>query len=162
VRDEVTPPSAPDLTALLRSLANEMRIRGRLADPAALYAGGVRREIWARTEELTDPTSRTLTAHLDGGELLTVPIRHTAAGEAVGGMREHEGISVFMAGDHDALAQAIGRYLVHCGFLHDAADLRPETVRETPAERLDPDSIWTNAPTDFAVSTLNNPEVHST
>jgi hypothetical protein len=108
----------------------------------------VRPEIWARTEELTDPTDRTLFAHLDGGTVLEVPVRHTAAGEAVGAIREL-GISVFLAGDHDALATAIGRYLVAAGFLRDPADLRPEVVREAPPERLDPDSIWTGVPADF-------------
>jgi hypothetical protein len=143
------PPSAPDVTGLLRWIGGEMRLRGRLAHPWALYACEVRPEIWARTEELTDATDRTLSAHLDGGTLLEVPVRHTAAGEAVGAIRD-VGISVFVAGDHHALAGVIGAYLVAAGFLRDAADLRPEVIRATPPERLDPDSIWTQAPADFA------------
>jgi hypothetical protein len=144
------PPSGPDVTALLRYIGHEMAVRGRLVNPWTLYATEVRPEIWARTEELTDPTNRTLSAHLEGGTALEVPVRHTIAGEAVGALRD-EGIAVFLAGDHDALATAIGRYLVAHGFLRDPGDLRPETVRETPAERLDPDSIWTGAPHEFGV-----------
>jgi hypothetical protein len=52
------PPSAPDVTALLRYIGHEMAIRGRLVDPWGLYATDVRPEIWARTEELTDGRSR--------------------------------------------------------------------------------------------------------
>ena len=81
---EVTPPSAPDITSLLRYLGGEMVVAGRLTNPWAVYACDVRPEIWARTEELTDATSRTLSAHLEGGTALQVPIRHTAAGEVVG------------------------------------------------------------------------------
>jgi hypothetical protein len=138
------PPSAPDLSGLLRWLGGEMTVRGRLANPWSLYASEVRPEIWARTEELTDPTSRTLRAHLDGGATLDVPVRHTAAGEAVGAIRDL-GISVFLAGDQDALAGVIGQYLVATGHLRDARELRPEVIRAAPAERLDPDSISTGA-----------------
>ena len=154
------PPSAVDVTALLRWVGGEMMIRGRLASPWSLYAGEVRPEIWARTEELTDPTSRTLLAHLDGGTTLEVPVRHTAAGEAVGAIRD-VGVAVFLAGDHDALAAVIGQYLVRAGFLRDPADLRPEVVREAPAERLDPDSIRTGTPADFGAEPgkeLSQPE----
>jgi hypothetical protein len=145
------PPSAPDVTALLRYIGHEMAVRGRLVNPWTLYATEVRPEIWARTEELTDVTSRTLTAHLEGGTTLEVPVRHTAAGEAVGALRD-QGIAVFLAGDHDALANVIGRYLVAYGFLRDPADLRPELVRQAPPERLDPDSIWTGATRELGTS----------
>ena len=138
------PPSAPDATALLRYVGHEMAVRGRLLNPWALYATDVRPEIWARTEELTDATNRSLSAHLVGGTTLEVPIRRTAAGEAVGAMRD-EAISIFLAGDEEALASSVGRYLVSCGFLRDAGDLRPELIAEAPSERLDPDSIWTGA-----------------
>jgi hypothetical protein len=146
--DATPPPSAPDVTALLRYIGHEMAIRGRLVNPWTLYATAVRPEIWARTEELTDPTDRTLSAHLEGGAALEVPVRHTAAGEAVGALRD-EGIALFVAGDHDALAVVIGRYLVECGFLRDAADLRPEVVAASPSEHLDPDSIWGGVPHGF-------------
>ena len=144
------PPSAPDITALLRYIGGELAVRGRLVNPWTLYATEVRPEIWARTEELTDPTNRTLTAHLEGGPPLEVPVRHTAAGEVVGALRE-QGISVFLAGDHDALGNVIGRYLVASGFLRDPGDLHPEVVSKAPSERLDPDSIWTGTPRDFGV-----------
>ena len=142
------PPSAPDVTALLRYVGHEMTVRGRVANPWTLHATEVRPEIWARTEELTDGTNRTLTANLVGGAPLEVPVRHTAAGEAVGAIRD-QGIAVFLAGDHDALAEVIGRYLVAFGFLRDPADLRPEMVGRVPAERLDPDSIRTGTPPGF-------------
>jgi hypothetical protein len=145
------PPSAPEVAALLRYIGHEMTVRGHLTNPWALYATEVRPEIWARTEELTDPTNRTLSAHLEGGPALRVPVHHTAAGESVGALRD-QAIAVFLAGDHDALAEVIGRYLVACGFLRDPSDLRPETVAETPPERLDPDSIWTGGPREGAAS----------
>ena len=148
------PPSAPDVTALLRYVGGEMVVRGRLTNPWTLYAGDVRPEIWARTEELTDPTDRTLVAHLEGGSHLAVPVRHTAAGEAVGALRE-QGISVFLAGDHDALAAVVGRYLADSGFLRDPAELRPETERAAPPERLDPDAIWTGTGRGFALETAD-------
>ena len=96
------------------------------------------------------PRLGTLVAHLEGGSRLSVPVRHTAAGEAVGALRER-GISVFLAGDHDALAAVVGRYLAGSGFLRDPADLRPEIERETPPEHLDPDAIWTGTGPGFAI-----------
>jgi hypothetical protein len=156
------PPSAPDITGLLRWIGNEMTVSARLANPWAAYASDVRPEIWARTEELTDSTNRRLEAHLAGGTTLEVPVHHTAAGEAVGAI-EDQGVVVFMAGDHDALATAIGRYLVSAGFLGDAEDLRPEVLREAPPERLDPDAIWTGPDLDsaegFSVENDQNQEV---
>jgi hypothetical protein len=149
-----TPPSAPDVTALLRYVGHEMSVRGALLNPWALYAAEVRPEIWARTEELTDATNRKLTAHLEGGEVLEVPVRHTAAGESVGALREEERISVFLAGDDDALADAVGRYLAAGKHLRDARDLRPETVREAPAESLDPDDIWTHQPVELGLDAV--------
>ena len=142
--DGEAPPSAPDVTALLRFIGGELLRRGSLISPWTLFANEVRPEIWARTEELTDPTNRVLRAHLEGGTALEVPIRHTAAGESVGALRD-QGIAVFLAGDQDALANVIGRYLVLCGFLRDPADLRPELLTSPPPERLDPDSIRTRA-----------------
>jgi hypothetical protein len=154
------PPSAPDVSGLLRWIAGELTVRGRLRNPWSLYASEVRPEIWARTEELTDPTDRTLSAHLAGGTLLEVPVRHTAAGEAVGAIRE-VGIAVFLAGDHDALAAVIGQYLVTARFLRDAGELRPELIREAPPERLDPDSIWTGTPMELD-KTNHDQEVSTT
>jgi hypothetical protein len=148
------PPSAPDVTGLLRYLGTEMARRGTLLDPWALHATAVRPEIWSRTEELTDPTSRMLRAHLEGGEVLEAHIRHAAAGESVAALRDRvEGICVFLGGDDDALAKAIGRFLVATGFLRDPSDLRAETVREAPAEVLDPDSIWTHSDINQEVDT---------
>jgi hypothetical protein len=137
------PPSAPDVSGLLRYIGHEMSVRGRLLNPWALYAAEVRPEIWARTEELTDPTSRRLSCHLAGGESLEVPIRHTAAGEMVAGLRDRE-IAVFLAGDADALASSVARYLIELGFLGHEDEMRVETAAEPPAESLDPDTIWTH------------------
>jgi hypothetical protein len=148
--DDSVPPSGPDVTALLRYIAVEMARRGEIVDPWALYACDLRPEIWARTEELTDPTGVALTAHMEGGERLEMHARHTAAGELVAALSDR-GIAVFLAGDQDALARAVGRYLVAHGFLRHADDVRPEIVTEAPAEALDPDSIWTGAPSGFAV-----------
>jgi hypothetical protein len=139
------PPSSPDVTGLLRRIGAEMAQRGRLLNPWALYAAEVRPEIWARTEEITDPTSSTLACHLESGERLEVPVRHTAAGELVAALQER-GITVFLAGDLDALNASVGRHLAAAGFLRHVADLRPEAVREAPPEALDPDSIWTGQP----------------
>jgi hypothetical protein len=136
------PPSAPDTTALLRYIGHELTVRGALTNPWSLYADAVRPEIWARTEELTDPTGRSLSCHLEGGTRLEVPIRHTAAGESVGAISA-EGISVFLAGDDDALAASIGRHLAAAGHIRDPRDLRPDLVREAPSVALDPDSILT-------------------
>jgi hypothetical protein len=139
------PPSSPDVTGLLRRIAAEMAQRGRLLNPWALYAAEVRPEIWARTEEVTDPTPTTLACHLESGEPLEVPVRHTAAGELVAAIQER-GITVFLAGDLDALNASVGSYLTRAGFLRHAADMRPELVREPPPDALDPDSIWTGQP----------------
>jgi hypothetical protein len=155
------PPFAPDVTALLRYLGNEMTVRRRLLHPWTLYATDVRPEIWARTEELTDSTNRTLTAHLVAGGSLQVPVRHTAAGESVGAIRD-QGIAVFMASDPEALGDVIGRYLAACGFLPDPADLRAELVVPVPAERLDPDSIWTGPPSGLQIDNPYDQEVSTT
>jgi hypothetical protein len=136
------PPSAPDVTGLLRYVGHEMVVRGRLRNPWGLYACEVRPEIWARTEELTDPTPRRLSCHLEGGEGLDVPIRHTAAGEVVAGLQER-GITVFLAGDDDALGAVVGRYLVEVGFLRHPGDMRIEADAPPQSESLDPDTIWT-------------------
>lgn len=141
---DAPPPSATDVTALLRSLGGEMVRRGTVVNPWALYASAVRAEIWARTEELTDPTRRALTAHLEGGEPLEMPIRHTAAGESVAALSQPElGIAVFLAGDDGALAAVAGRHLAEAGFLRDPSELRARALREAPSESLDPDTIWT-------------------
>jgi hypothetical protein len=144
------PPSSPDVSGLLRLVGQSLLRAGRLADPWSLYAAGVRAEIWARTEELTESTRRLLTAHLEGGSVIEVPIRRTAAGESVGAIRD-EGICVFLAGDDDALCRSVGSYLVDTGFLRDPADLRPESVAEPAPERLDPDSIFTGQVTNQEV-----------
>ncbi len=145
------PPSSPEISGLLRLVGQSLLRAGRIADPWLLYAGGVRPEIWARTEELTEFTRRVLTAHLEGGSVIEVPIRRTAAGELVGAIRD-EGIRVFLAGDDDALRRSVGSYLVATGFLRDGADLRAESVAEPVPERLDPDSIFTGQPTNQEVT----------
>jgi hypothetical protein len=137
------PPSAPDVTALMRSIGQEMARRGGPANPWTLYATHVRPEIWARTEELTDPTPRRLECYLEGDDgQLELPIRHTTAGEVLTAIQERS-ITVFVAGDDQALGAVVGRYLQEAGFLRHIEELRVETERARPAERLDPDQIWT-------------------
>lgn len=135
------PPSAPDVTALLRLLGIELAERGRIAEPWGLYACEVRPEIWARTEELTEPTELRLYAHLEGSEQIEMHVRRTAAGELVAALRD-PAISVFLAGEEGALARVAGRYLVAAGFLRDAADVRVQAAPAPPAESLDPEAIW--------------------
>jgi hypothetical protein len=144
------PPSGPDVIVLLRYIGHELSVRGHLVDPWALYASEVRPEIWARAQEITDPTALRLECHLEGGGRLEAPVLHTAAGEAVAALQERR-VTVFLAGDQDALARSVGRYLVDCGFLRNADDLRVEAVREAPAEALDPDTIWTQSETNQEV-----------
>jgi hypothetical protein len=155
--DQAAPPSATDVTALLRYLGGELATRGHLSNPWALYASGVRTEIWARTEELTDPTDRRLECFIEGASELRLPIRHTAAGEVAAALQEHE-ITVFMAGDDEALASTIGRYLTAAGFLRHPEDVRLETQAPAPSESLDPDAIRTP---DFSQQTNYDSEVPS-
>ncbi len=160
--DDAPPPSAPDITGLIRYVGGEMAVRKRLVNPWALYASEVRPEIWARTEELTDATGHTLSCRIEGGEPLQVPVRHTAAGEVVAGIQER-GISVFLAGDLDALTATVGRYLAARGFLRHPDDLRQEEIRERPPEALDPDTIWTGQELDRTTqSEIEDREVHET
>jgi hypothetical protein len=140
--DYPAPPAATDVTGLLRYVGAELATRGHLLDPWALYAADVRPEIWARTEELTDATERHLRCFLEGAGELRVAIRHTAAGEVAAALQE-ERITVFLAGDDDALATAVGRYLSAAGFLRHVDDIRVEAAAAPPSESLDPDAIWT-------------------
>jgi hypothetical protein len=121
----------------------------------------VRPEIWARTEELTDPTTRRLSCHLEGGARLEVPIRHTAAGEMVAGLRDRE-IAVFLAGDADALAASVARYLIELEFLSHQGEMRVEAAVERPAESLDPDTIWTHTELDTSSTETDDREVIQT
>jgi hypothetical protein len=140
--DEAPPPSAPDVAGLLRYLGGELAVRGHVVNPWTLYASGVRPEIWARSEEVTDATPRRLQCYIEGEAELRLPIRHTAAGEVCVALQEH-GITVFLGGDDEALAAVVGRYLAEAGFLRHADDLRLEREERPPAESLDPDAIWT-------------------
>jgi hypothetical protein len=140
---EEVPPSAPEVTALLRLLGDEMVRRGHLRNPWSVYATAVRPEIWARTEELTDATDRYLGCYLDDGARLELPIRHTARGEVVAAL-EQLGITVFLGGDEEALCAVVGRQLLEGGYLTHPEDLRIEERRATPSERLDPSEIWTS------------------
>jgi len=149
--DEAVPPSAPDVTALLRYVGGEMATRGHMLDPWALYASDVRPEIWARTEELTDATDRRLECFIEGSTELRLPIRHTAAGEVAVALQEH-GITVFLAGDDDALARSVGRYLSEAGFLRHAEDIRVEVERPAPPDALDPDAIRSRTAGDAGAS----------
>jgi len=141
--DTAPPPSAPDVTGLLRYVGGELGRRGVLLNPWSLHAADVRPEIWARTEELTDPTSRCLDCFLDGAGQLRLPIRHTAAGEVVAALQEDH-ITVFLGGDEDALAASVGHYLTAAGFLRHPEDVRVESDAAPPPEALDPADITTS------------------
>jgi hypothetical protein len=143
--DEAAPPSARDVTGLLRYLGSELAVRGHVLNPWSLFASDVRPEIWSRTEEITDATSRRLQCFIEGGPELRLPIRLTAAGEVCAALQEH-GITVFLAGDDEALATTVGRYLAAAGFLRHVEDIRLEREERAPAESLDPDAIWTGEP----------------
>jgi hypothetical protein len=161
--DQAPPPSATDVTGLLRYLGGALATRGHVQNPWALYASDVRPEIWARTEEVTDATNRQLRCFMEGGPELRLPIRHTAAGEVCAALQEH-GITVFLAGDDDALAATVGCYLTDAGFLRHAEDLRLQTLEPPPAESLDPDAIWTGEPAPnegFTQQIEDNSEVSS-
>jgi hypothetical protein len=149
--DEAPPPSATDITGLLRYLGGELAVRGHVLNPWSLYASDLRPEIWARTEEVTDPTNRRLQCFIETGRQagaeLRLPIRHTAAGEVCAALQE-QGITVFLAGDDDALASTVGRYLSAAGFLRHVEDIRLETEERAPAESLDPDAIRTDDATE--------------
>jgi hypothetical protein len=140
--DLTTPPSATDVTGLLRYMGTELARRGQILNPWTVYASVVRPEIWARTEEVTDPTGRRLHCYLEGAGELALQIRHTAAGEVIAALEE-DGISVFLAGDEDALALCVGRYLAEAGFLRRPDEIHSEAIAEAPAESLDPDAIFT-------------------
>jgi hypothetical protein len=141
--DTAPPPSAPDVTGLLRYVGGELAQRGTLLNPWSLLAADVRPEIWARTEELTDPTSRCLECFMDGAGELRLPIRHTAAGEVVAALQE-ERITVFLGGDEEALAASVGGYLTAAGFLRHPEDVRVESDAVPPPESLDPAEITTS------------------
>jgi hypothetical protein len=162
--DSPAPPAATDITGLLRYVGAELATRGHLLDPWALYAAGVRPEIWARTEELTDATDRHLRCFLEESGELRVALRHTAAGEVAAALQE-ERITVFLAGDDDALATAVGRYLSAAGFLRHVDDIRVEAAAAPPSESLDPDAIWTGearAETSSSMTRTEDQEVAST
>jgi hypothetical protein len=162
--DSPAPPAATDITGLLRYVGAELASRGHLLDPWALYAAGVRPEIWARTEELTDATDRHLRCFLEESGELRVALRHTAAGEVAAALQE-ERITVFLAGDDDALATAVGRYLSAAGFLRHVDDIRVEAAAAPPSESLDPDAIWTGearAETSSSMTRTEDQEVAST
>ena len=153
--DQPTPASATDVTGLLRHIGTELARRGRLTNPWSVYATAVRPEIWARTEEVTDPTGRRLHCHMEGVGELALQIRHTAAGEVVAALEE-DGISVFLAGDEDALGLSVGRYLADAGFLRRPDEVRTEAVTQVRLEALDPDAIWTGGGRDAAADTFDN------
>jgi hypothetical protein len=151
-------PSAPDVIELLRFVRTELARSGDLSDPAALYAGEVRPEIWAAAERHTEDSGRRLVAHLSDDERTTLelPIRQTGFGEVVTAL-EDRGINVLLAADVEALAAAVGRYLADHDFLRFASEIEIHEAGAPRAERLEPDSIWTSGD-GFAVATPERPE----
>lgn len=158
--DAPPPPSAPDVAGLLRYVGTELAQRGHLLNPWALYATDVRPDVWARTEELTDPSERLLHCYLEGGDELALPLRHTAAGEVTVALQEDR-LVVFLAGDEDALSQSVGRYLTAGGHLRHAEDIHLASSAPGPPESLDPDAIRTHL-TSEVPETRQDQEVAST
>ncbi len=137
-------PAAPDVVALLRSLRAELvRTRG-LEQPDALYASDVRPEIWAAAERRTEDCGKYLVAYLSDpeGTSLELTIRRTGAGDVATAI-DMGGINVLLAGDEDALASQVGRFLAAADFLRFSEEVEIRAVHTPRAERLDADSIWT-------------------
>lgn len=140
-----TAPAAPDVVALLRFLRTELARSGRLAVADDLHATEVRPEIWAAAEERTEDAGRRLVAHLVDAEAtrLELTVRRTGAGDVCTAL-EDRGINLFLAGDEDDLARAVGRHLVRHEFLRFAEEVEIHSRATPRAERLGVDAIRTD------------------
>jgi hypothetical protein len=139
-RDEV--PFAPDVIGLLRMLRGEWAQRRGLDEPEAIFAAGVDGAAWAAAEARTVDAGTRVVAHLDDGETIELPVRRTGAGDYATAIAEG-GITLLLAPDEPALAEAVGRHLAAGGFLRYAHDVEIHPVATPRPERLDTDTIWT-------------------
>jgi hypothetical protein len=166
VRPEVGPaaeasPAAPDVVSLLRYVRLELARGRRALDPATLYATDVRPDQWAVAEaRLADAHAQLVTVLSDDvGTRLEMAIRRTGAGESVTAI-EDRGISFFVAGSDEELADAVGRYLAVHGFLRFADEIDVNAEAAPRAERLDADAIWTHGD-DFGIAANESEEAHA-
>ncbi|HEX8065191.1 MAG TPA: hypothetical protein VF520_01555 [Thermoleophilaceae bacterium] len=139
-------PAAPDVISLLRMVRSELGQRRRSpVNGAAIYAAGVRPEIWAGAELRTDEAGVRLVAYMtdDDGTRLELAVRRTASGDVAAALAD-VGINVFLADDPDLLASAVGRHLHDSGFLRFAEEVEIQAVEEPRAERLEAEEIWTH------------------
>jgi hypothetical protein len=145
-------PAAPDVVNLLRLLRVELARGRRGLDPATLYATEVRPDQWALSEARLQDTGRQLVAHLsdDDSTRLEMAIRRTCAGEALTAV-EDRGISFFVGGSEEELADAVGDYLTSHGFMRFAHEVEIHAAPAPRAERLDAAAIRTHGD-DFAVA----------
>ena len=137
-------PAAPDVVGLLRFVRAELSRRSSSFDPEALYAAGVRAEIWRAAEQRLERTGMTLAAYLadEDGSRIELPVLRMGSGDVVAAL-EDSGINVLLAADEDALATSVGRLLERSGFLRFAEEVEIHRVAPPRAERLEPDAIWT-------------------
>jgi hypothetical protein len=143
-----SPPAASDIISLLRLVGNGLVETSRIEDQFSLYAGRVRPEIWARTEQLTEDVGRKLACWLEDEEpiKLELPLRRTAAGELLTAL-EDQGICVFFEADESALASRVGRYLSGSGFLRWGDTV--EVVAAEHQEEAAPDAVLRRDEIDF-------------
>jgi hypothetical protein len=154
-------PAAPEIVSLLRYVRIELA-RGRPSlDPATLYAADVRRDQWTLAEARLSDRHARLVAYLadEQGTRLEMAIRRSGAGESITAI-EDRGISVFAADSDEDLAGAVGRYLAAQGFLRFAEKVELQPAQTPPAERLDPNTIWTRGD-DFGVAANDSEEAHA-
>lgn len=131
-------PAAPDVAGLLRFIRAELS-RGRTHfDPDALYAAGVRPEIWRAAEERLERTGIRLVAHLtdEDSSRIELPVLRMGSGEVVAAF-ETSGINVLLAHDEDALASCVGVLLQKSGFLRYAQEVEIHRAAPPRAERLE-------------------------
>jgi hypothetical protein len=136
-------PAAPDVVGLLRFVRAELSRRSASFDPDALYAAGVRREIWRCAEERLEPTAISLVAFLvdDEASRIELPVLRMASGDVVAAI-EDAGINALLAPDEETLAASVGRLLEGSGFLRFAEEVEIHRAAPPRAERLEPDAIW--------------------
>jgi hypothetical protein len=136
--------TAPDVISLLRVLRGEWARRRRLPEPDALYAAEVPAAAWAAAEARTRDAGTRLVGHLDDGEL-ELPVRRTGAGDVATALQDR-GITVLLAADEAALAQAVARHLAAGGFLRHPHDVEVRSAAPERPERLEADAIRTHEP----------------
>jgi hypothetical protein len=144
-------PAAPDVVGLLRFVRAELSRRSPSFDPDALYAAGVRPEIWRAAEDRLEATGVRLAAFLvdDEASRIELPVLRMGSGDLVAAI-DAAGINVLLAPDENALALSVGRYLALSGFLRFAEEVEIHRAAPPRAERLEPETIWTQEATTWS------------